>query len=127
MDRTLLIGYLVLAVARISAIRNYLRLPTFKGSQYWFDVKVPDGFYQNQGKALQTSFQRALLSLAMIVEATCLADLLIFGKPNHVILVQLPVTIIGAIVRVAILRGFARRADEFESTEDRPDLPMLLS
>jgi len=102
-----LAGFLLLALARATALRVLWRLPGARGEDWFFDARIMDKAARAR---LLRRYRGRLLGAALVVEALALADLVLFPTASHLLRVQVPLTLLHAVARWLVLRAFLLRA-----------------
>ncbi len=108
----LLVFYLLLVALRIARMRSLLALPRYRGPTHFFAADLAND--EAKRRDLERRYRFALLLSWFIVEALALADLVIFGEYDHIVLVQAPLTILLAVARRIVVRNFALRAIDLQ-------------
>lgn len=123
-----IVVYLMWVLARLRALRKFWALPTYKGEDWFFGVKVSPDFYQGPGKRLRDQYHIWLLVPAIMIEAVCLWDAIYFHwEMSHLFYVQLPLVLAAIGARLFALRVFSKKGKAFEVEGGSTSSPVVLS
>jgi hypothetical protein len=119
------IAWILIVGWRLFAIRRWFALPTFHGADYFFDTRVPAGFYEGEGRPLLRRFRR-LVMLPLLIELPVTAAAGFWSGWDFRLLLGIALfsTIAGAF-RIGSITKFAKDASERLGPTGQVDSPPI--